>query len=356
MIKITALLLAVLLTVAIIPTIPLTVTKAQNDTAPPEATQLPVLPDENVTMPPPAMEGNETQPEAPATSEPSAIQIQLIPSIQRGHNQHLSLFLVDDQGNVILDRSMQANITNEKGNFVGPGSITTESGRDEIYKVGPNTRPQNISVFATLLGDNITASEQYSVFAKITQPIKPNVTQTNETEPTEPPVNVTEPIEGNITAPIEGNITAPIEGNITAPPSNQTGNITAPPVNATVPIEGNVTGPIEGNITGPPQNTTITPPESGNGNSTTEPEQPPANATSSFEQLENSTAILEQEIEQGDENGNETDRAEVKTAVSETLNSLGQVASEVATATNFQLGTIGATAEAVADAIDQILN
>ena len=141
-------------------------------------------------------------------------------------------------------------------------------------------------MFAQLPDTNITAQEEYSVFAKITAPTKPNNTQT-EPEP--------------------------------LPPAN----VTAPPVNST-----------------------ITPPS---GNSS-------GNATTSFDKLENSTAILEQEIAQGDENGNETDRAEVKGAVSETLTSLGEVASEVATATNFQLGTIGSTAEAVVDAIDQILN
>ena len=388
MIKITALLLAVLLSLAIIPTIGLTVTKAQNDT---NATEIepgpgfefpptnvtepavnatdpdPVLGNENTTTPdcltepcdpatglpvenvtaPPA--SNVTEPPLEETlppgnvsqSEPTAIQIQLIPNIQRGHNQHMTLFLVDDVGSVVPDELMQGNITTERGQLVGLKSFTTESGKDHIYKVGPNTRPQNITVFAQLPDTNITAQEEYSVFAKITAPTEPNNTQT-EPEPV-PPTNITAPIEGNVTLPVE----------------NQTGgNTTAPPVNITAPIEGNITAPIEGNITAPPQNSTITPPgnETGNGGGNTTAEQPPANATSSFEKLENSTAILEQEIAQGDENGNETDRAEVKGAVSETLSSLGDVASEVATATNFQLGTIGATAEAVADAIDQILN
>ena len=311
MIKITALLLAVLLSLAIIPTIGLTVTKAQNDTnvtepalnatEPPTAEQLPVFPDENATLPPEANEtappaGNVTVPPLEETlppgnvsqSEPTAIQIQLIPNIQRGHNQHLTLFLVDDVGSVVPDESMDANITNARGQLVGLKSITTQSGVDHVYKVGPNTNPQNITVFAQLAGTNITAQEEYSVFAKIKAPTEPNNTQT---EP--------EPI----------------------PPSNVTG----------------------GNVTAPPVNSTITPPQS-------------ANATTSFDKLENSTAILEQEIAQGDENGNETDRAEVKGAVSETLTALGAVASEVSDATNFQLGTIGATAEAVVDAIDQILN
>ena len=319
MIKITALLLAVLVTLAIIPTVSLT--RAQNDTSsadnvtssinqtitnettietnatiptgnltePPTAGQLPVFPDENVTAPPanvtvPPLE--ETLPPGNvSTSEPTAIQIQLIPSIQRGHNQHLTLFLVDDVGSVVPDELMQANITTERGVLVGLKSFMTESGTEQTYKVGPNTRPQNITVFAQLPDTNITAQEEYSVFAKITPPTEPNNTQT-EPEPL-PPTNVT-------------------AGG---------GNITAPPVNSTI-----------------------------------------SNATTSFDKLENSTAILEQEIAQGDENGNETDRAEVKGAVSETLTSLGAVASEVATATNFQLGTIGSTAEAVVDAIDQILN
>ena len=244
------------------------------------------IPIGNVTEPP----LEETLPPGNVSqSEPTAIQIQLIPNIQRGHNQHMTLFLVDDVGSVVPDETMQGNITTERGQLVGLKSFTTESGKDHVYKVGPNTRPQNITVFAQLPDTNITAQEEYSVFAKITPPTEPNNTQT-EPEP--------------------------------LPPANSTAG--------------------GGNVTAPPVNSTITPPTEGN-------------ATTSFDKLENSTAILEQEIAQGDENGNETDRAEVKGAVSETLTSLGQVASEVATATNFQLGTIGSTAEAVADAIDQIL-
>ena len=268
MIKITALLLAVLLSLAIIPTIGLTVTKAQNDTnvtqpalnatEPPTAEQLPVFPDENATLPPEANEtappaGNVTVPPLEETlppgnvsqSEPTAIQIQLIPSIQRGHNQHLTLFLVDDVGSVVPDESMDANITNTRGQLVGLKSFTTESGVDNVYKVGPNTNPQNITVFAQLADTNITAQEEYSVFAKIKAPTEPNNTQT-ETEP--------EPVPPT-------NVTVPIEGNITTPADNQTaaGNETGPPVNATVPIEGNITAPIEGNITAPPVNSTITP-------------------------------------------------------------------------------------------------
>ena len=222
MIKITALLVAVLLTVAIIPTVSLPVTKAQNDTSannitssvnqtitnettietnttiptgnvtePPTAGQLPVFPDENVTAPPAnetAPAGNETAPPVDveetlppgnvSQAEPTAIQIQLIPSIQRGHNQHMTLFLVDDQGSVVLDEPMQANITNERGQLVGLKSLTTESGQVHIYKVGPNTNPQNITVFAQLPSTDITAQEEYSVFAKITPPTEPNNTST----------------------------------------------------------------------------------------------------------------------------------------------------------------------------------
>ena len=302
MIKITALLLAVLLSLAIIPTVSLTPAKAQNDTStsadnvtssvnqtitnetsvetnttlpiePGPGDEFPAFPEGNETA------GNVTQPPLEETlppgnvsqSEPTAIQIQLIPSIQRGHNQHLTLFLVDDVGSVVPDESMDANITNTRGQLVGLKSFTTQSGVDNVYKVGPNTNPQNITVFAQLAGTNITAQEEYSVFAKIKAPTEPNNTQT-EPEPL-PPANVT-------------------AGG---------GNITAPPVNSTI------TPPTEGNASG---------------NET----QPPANATVSFDKLENSTAILEQEIAQGDENGNETDRAEVKGAVSETLTSLGEVA------------------------------
>ena len=176
MIKITALLLAVLLSLAIIPTIPVSLTRAQNETdtnatsadnvtssvnqtitnettvetnttIPIGNVTEPPSPPANITLP---QEGNETtQPPANVTvppleetlppgnvsqSEPTAIQIQLIPNIQRGHNQHLTLFLIDDVGSVVPDESMEANITNARGNLVGLKSFTTESGTDKPTK------------------------------------------------------------------------------------------------------------------------------------------------------------------------------------------------------------------------------
>jgi hypothetical protein len=216
----------------------------------------------------------------------------------------------------------------------------------------------------------------------VTIPPFENVSAGNETgNITAPPSNVT----GNVTEPIPVepgecalppcvviNGTSPPAQNVTVLPSNETdtiecvmapciigdignatGNVTAPPSNATAPPFGNTTNgngtvieppfgnSTNGNVTSPPSNATA---------------QPPANATTSFEGLQNATAILEQNLEAGDENGNETDRAEIKASISETLTGFGNVASQVVTATNFQLGLIGGAAESVSEGIDQILD
>ena len=364
MIKITALLLAVLLSLAIIPTVSLTPAKAQNDTSANNVTssvnqtitnettietnttiptepgpggefpaQLPVFPDENVTAPPAnetaPPEGNETAPPVDveetlppgnvSQAEPTAIQIQLIPNIQRGHNQHMTLFLVDDQGGVVLDEPMQANITNERGQLVGLKSLTTESGQVHIYKVGPNTNPQNITVFAQVPSTDITAQEEYSVFAKITPPTEPNNTSTES-----PVVNNTLPIPEPL----------PPSNETAAPPQNQT---VAPP---TPPLTPGAQ-PGEGNESAPPEATQL-----------------PAAANSSvlFEKLQNATAILSQEVELIEGNANANEETEVRGIASETLAALGGVASQAVNATNDQLELIRNAADAIRDGMDAVLD
>ena len=80
------------------------------------------------------------------TSGATGLQIQVVPQIQRGHQQHLTIFSVDDQGNEVNASEIQTTITNEKGNLVGPKTLYTNTGEDVAYKVGPNTSPQNITV------------------------------------------------------------------------------------------------------------------------------------------------------------------------------------------------------------------
>ena len=89
-----------------------------------------------------------------------------MPEIQRGHQQHLTIFSVDDQGNEVNASEIQTTITNENGNLVGPKTLYTNSGEDVAYKVGPNTRPQNITVDSCLTEQDLCATQSYYVFPK----------------------------------------------------------------------------------------------------------------------------------------------------------------------------------------------
>ena len=239
------------------------------------------------------------------TTEPTDIQIQLVPNVQRGHNQHVTLFAVDEDGNVVNDTNLAFQALTEAGRVVGPGTVQTETGETTSYKVGPNTNPQNITVYSYIGGSSVDAVESYSVFAK--------------PKPTD--VNVT----GNVTDPQPVCNASEIEFTDSQCPPTPDVNVTEPTGNVTEPVEGNVTEPV-------------------------------ANATTSFDQLENSTAILEQEIEAVDNDGNETDRANMKEAISETAGGIGEVADLIVNATNEQLQSIQAGTNAITDAIDLLID
>jgi hypothetical protein len=83
--------------------------------------------------------------------------------------------------------------------------------------------------------------------------------------------------------------------------------------------------------------------------------QSDGNATMAFDKLANSTAILEQKLDQAEGNDNTTIRADIKASVSDILNSLGQVGPKIREATAEHLQTLRASAEALVDGIQEIL-
>ena len=80
------------------------------------------------------------------------------------------------------------------------------------------------------------------------------------------------------------------------------------------------------------------------------------NQTQLFQGLENSTAILNAQIETSEENTNQSNRAQIKTAISDALKGLGDVADKVDTATSEQMRTLQSTSDAVSDAIEESFN
>lgn len=80
------------------------------------------------------------------------------------------------------------------------------------------------------------------------------------------------------------------------------------------------------------------------------------NQTQLFQGLQNSTAILNAQIETSEENTNQSNRAEIKTAITDALKALGNVADKVDTATSEQMRTIQTTVEAISDAIEESFN
>jgi hypothetical protein len=334
----------------------------------------------------------------------TGLQIQIVPQIQRGHQQHLTIFTVDDQGNQVNASEIQTTITNEAGNLVGPKTLYTNTGEDVSYKVGPNTRPQNITVDSCLTEQDLCATQSYYVFPKgqAQQPLplppvmpEPEPPQSNNTGDGEIVVpsndtEVTTPERGNETLPEQpvpelppaanetaGNETAEVPPTEPSPPIiplpiNETagGNETVPvpiPINETT---GNETIPLPevpvGNQT---QNTTVEPeplpPTNGgnggaNGTTPTEPAPAPAepqlNATEAFTQLENRTAMLNQKIDEVRENGNDTSRGELKALVGDAAGAIGQVSDVVVNATNEELQILQNTFSSGSEAIDEVLN
>jgi hypothetical protein len=80
------------------------------------------------------------------------------------------------------------------------------------------------------------------------------------------------------------------------------------------------------------------------------------NQTQLFQGLQNSTAILNGQIATAEENTSQTDRAQIKTAITDALKDLGDVADKVDTATSEQMRTLQTTVEAVSDAIEESFN
>lgn len=190
----------------------------------------------------------------------TGLQIQVVPQIQRGHQQHLTVFSVDDQGNEVNASEIQSTITNAKGNLVGPKTLYTQSGETVSYKVGPNTAPQNITIDSCLTEQDLCATQSYSVFpkgqAQVPLPLPPVMP-----EPELPEANNTG--EGEIVVPAnETEVTTPEGGNETLPeqpvPELPAENVTVeaptepvpfPPINETISIPPAVEIPVEGNDT-----------------------------------------------------------------------------------------------------------
>jgi len=313
----------------------------------------------------------------------TGLQIQLVPEVQRGQQQHVTVFSVDDDGNVVNSSEIITTITNERGNLVGPKTLYTESGEDVSYKVGPNTRPQNISIDSCLSDAEVCAQQFYWVFPK-GQAQVPDVPPVIEPEPEVPEVNDTE--NGEIVVPDNGtDVTTPENGtDVTV---NDTGEVEPLPPTPELPTEPTPNGTIpqvpEGNETGSGENQTeiplppiVEPPTGDNatgnqtsGNQTTEPvpfppindtipvpETPVANATDAFDVLENSTAVLDQKLDEVLDNGNDTNRGELKAALDETAGAIGGTSGVIVNATSDQLLLLQNTFISGSEAIDEVLS
>jgi hypothetical protein len=311
------------------------------------------------------------------STQATGLQIQIIPEIQRGWQQHLTIFAVDETGNQVNDTEIEGQVTNTKGKLVGPGEFNTTSGEDLQYKVGPRTNPQNISVLAWIPETNIGAEQNYWVFPKgqaqvpvndTTEepiPIPPETTPGNETDPTQGGNDTETPTPTPIPTPDNGTTTEPPIDNGTdtqipeqQPPTgenqsnaNQTGEPLPPVVE---PPQGNQSG---GNQT--QGNTTTTEPPANNG--TTEPEpqpqpqpEPQLNATQTFDQLNNLTALVDQKLEEAQGEPNDTQRADLKAAVDELNDGIGQTAGLTVNATEDQLTTLEAAYGVGQEAVNSV--
>ena len=346
----------------------------------------------------------------------TGLQIQIVPQIQRGHQQHLTIFSVDDSGNQVNASEIQTTITNQKGNLVGPKTLYTDSGEDVAYKVGPNTSPQNITVDSCLTEQDLCATQSYYVFPKgqaqqplplppvMPEPEPPVANNTGDGEIILPDnsTDVTTPEGGNDTLPEQPVPELPPVANETAPSGNETIELPPTPVtnettptplpinetaggNETIPVpipinetQANETVPLPelpvGNET---QNATVEPeplppsenggqtpngttpvepePETPtNGNTTTTEPEAPVNATDAFNELQNTTAILDQKLDEVFDNGNETNRAELKGLVFDTAGAIGGI-SETPDATDDQLLILQGGAQSISESINEIL-
>jgi hypothetical protein len=196
------------------------INQTSNQTAPPQGnetapTEEPPIetPTTNQTIPPSEVptENNQTVPVEQPTSEPTAINLALIEDIQRGHIQHVTPFVTDDSGNEFTDESVSITIINQRG--ITLHDVDRTSGQEYKFKVGPNTSPQQIQVYAVLdSNDQVNAQADYNVFPKPqaqppTEPIPEPLPPMNETIPV-PTVNQTqESNETDVETPF--NVTLP---------------------------------------------------------------------------------------------------------------------------------------------------
>jgi hypothetical protein len=154
-----------------------------NETAPPTPpepeTPPVVIPPGNNTGPPTLPNGTipvdngTTIPVEPPVDRPTDINLALIESIQRGHIQHVTPFVTDESGNEFTDEQVNIQVVNARNKTLQNVEVT--SGQDFAFKVGPNTSPQTIWVYATLNSDStITEQASYEVFPKpqVTNPIE----------------------------------------------------------------------------------------------------------------------------------------------------------------------------------------
>ncbi len=341
----------------------------------------------------------------------TSLQIQVVPQIQRGHQQHLTIFAVDDNGNQVNGSGeIISSIENEAGKLVGPKTVYTETGEDVAYKVGPNTRPQNISVNSCLTDSEICAEQSYYVFpkgqAQQPQPPTPEFPPAIPI-PEEPEVPTNDSEDGEIVVPSnETEVTLPENAtdvtvndtgeaeplppitNETVPAGNETVELTPiPPVinetnplpinetaggNETIPVpipinetQTNETLPIPELPTNATQNATVEPTplpptENGggqtpNGTTPAEPEpETPANATDAFQELANATAIQDQKLDEVRDNANDTNRGELKALLSDTTGAIGGTSQSVIDATDEQLSILQNSFASGSESIDEI--
>lgn len=139
------------------PTTPVNETQEGNVTVPTE----PTIPPANTTIP----TDNGTVIVEPPKDQPTAINLALVENIQRGHIQHVTAYVTDDKGNEFVDETVTIKVVNAKGKTIQDEVVA--SGQTFHFKVGPNTSPQSINVYATLDSDPSVAGQgSYDVYPK----------------------------------------------------------------------------------------------------------------------------------------------------------------------------------------------
>jgi hypothetical protein len=129
-----------------------------------------------------------TEPKNEPQTKPTAINLAIIDSIQRGHQQHIFPFVTDEQGNEFENETVVITVMTNP-----PKAFVADSGEDVPFKVGSNTSPRTIDVKAALESNpEIFTVGEYYVFPKGSPPTEQPTNQTTEPAPL-PPVNETQP-------------------------------------------------------------------------------------------------------------------------------------------------------------------